>query len=40
VDESGKKVSGTEMATSAGAAHVALLARGLQPTEVESKQAF
>ena len=28
------------MATSAGAAHVALLARGLQPTEVENKQGL
>jgi type IV pilus assembly protein PilC len=37
LDDSGKRVSGTEMATSAGAAHVALLARGLQPTEVEAK---
>ena len=40
LDEAGKKVSGTEMATSAGAAHVALLARGLQPTEVENKQGL
>jgi type IV pilus assembly protein PilC len=39
-DDAGKKVSGTEMATSAGAAHVALLARGLQPTEVEAKQGL
>jgi type IV pilus assembly protein PilC len=40
LDDSGKKISGTEMASSAGAAHVALLARGLQPTEVESKQGL
>jgi type IV pilus assembly protein PilC len=40
LDESGKQVSGTEMATSTGAAHVALLARGLQPTAVESKQSL
>jgi type IV pilus assembly protein PilC len=40
LDGAGKKVSGTEMATSAGAAHVALLARGLQPTEVEAKRSL
>jgi type IV pilus assembly protein PilC len=40
LDESGKQVSGTEMATSTGAAHVALLARGLQPTAVENKQSL
>jgi type IV pilus assembly protein PilC len=40
LDDSGKTVTGTEMATSAGAAHVALLARGLQPTEVENKQGL
>ena len=40
MDDAGNKVSGTEMATSAGAAHVALLTRGLQPTEVESKQGL
>jgi type IV pilus assembly protein PilC len=40
LDNSGKTISGTEMATSAGAAHVALLARGLQPTEVEFKQGL
>ena len=38
LDDTGKNVSGTEMATSTGAAHVALLARGLQPTAVESKR--
>jgi type IV pilus assembly protein PilC len=40
LDDTGKQVSGTEMATSTGAAHVALLARGLQPTAVESKQSL
>jgi len=40
VDGAGKKVSGAEMASSAGAAHVALLARGLQPTEVEAKRGL
>ena len=40
LDDTGKQVSGTEMATSTGAAHVALLARGLQPTSVESKQSL
>jgi type IV pilus assembly protein PilC len=40
LDDTGKQVSGTEMATSTGAAHVALLARGLQPTVVESKSSL
>jgi len=40
LDDQGKQVSGTEMATSTGAAHVALLARGLQPTSVENKQSL
>jgi type IV pilus assembly protein PilC len=40
LDDSGKQVTGTELATSTGAAHVALLARGLQPTEVESKSSL
>jgi type IV pilus assembly protein PilC len=40
LDDAGKSVSGTEMATSAGAAHVALLARGLQPSEVENKRGL
>ena len=40
LDESGKHVSGTELATSTGAAHVALLARGLQPTEVAEKSSL
>ena len=38
LDESGKQVSGTESAPSTGAAHVALLARGLQPLEVGAKK--
>jgi len=40
LDEAGKTVTGIETATSAGAAHVALLARGLQPTEVEAKTSL
>jgi type IV pilus assembly protein PilC len=40
LDDAGKSVSGVEMATSAGAAHVALLARGLQPSEVENKKGL
>jgi type IV pilus assembly protein PilC len=38
LDESGKQVSGSESAASTGAAHVALLARGLQPLEVSAKK--
>jgi len=38
LDESGKQVSGTESAASTGAAHVALLARGLQPLEVSARK--
>ena len=40
IDESGKKISGTESATSSGALHVALLARGLEPLEVKQKQGI
>jgi len=40
LDDAGNAVSGIEMATSAGAAHVALLARGLQPSEVENKRSL
>ncbi|HVB70516.1 MAG TPA: type II secretion system F family protein [Acidimicrobiales bacterium] len=40
LDDAGKTVSGTEVALSAGAAHVALLARGLQPLQVESKRSL
>jgi type IV pilus assembly protein PilC len=39
LDENGKKVSGVEKAASTGAAHVALLARGLQPLEVAPKKS-
>jgi type IV pilus assembly protein PilC len=38
MDEAGKKVTGTETATSSGALHVALLERGLQPVEVIKKR--
>jgi type IV pilus assembly protein PilC len=38
LDEAGKQISGVETATSTGAAHVALLARGLQPLEVSAKR--
>lgn len=38
LDESGKQVTGTETAASTGAAHVALLARGLQPLEVSTRK--
>lgn len=38
LDEYGKQVSGVESAPSTGAAHVALLARGLQPLEVTTKK--
>ena len=40
LDESGKRITGVEEATSSGAAHVALLARGLQPLEVSAKQSI
>ncbi len=40
IDQNGKQVSGTEMAASTGAAHVALLARGLQPLEVSSSRSL
>ncbi|MGH3733078.1 MAG: type II secretion system F family protein [Acidimicrobiales bacterium] len=38
LDEAGKRVSGVEVAASTGAAHVALLGRGLQPLEVTAKK--
>jgi type IV pilus assembly protein PilC len=38
VDESGKKVSGTEQAQSPGAVHLALLERGYQTIEVSEKK--
>jgi type IV pilus assembly protein PilC len=37
-DESGKKVSGTEKATSASAAHLLLLQRGLEPIELRERR--
>src|SRR5271169_3506905 len=37
-DEAGKKVSGTESALSAGAAHLALLERGYQTIDVSQKK--
>jgi len=40
LDEAGKQVSGTETAMSAGAAHLALLAKGLQPLEVSEKRSI
>jgi type IV pilus assembly protein PilC len=39
VNEAGAKVSGVEMATSSGAAHLALLDRGYQPIEVKEKKS-
>jgi type IV pilus assembly protein PilC len=38
LDATGKQVAGVETAASTGAAHVALLARGLQPLEVTTKK--
>ncbi len=40
LDEQGKQISGVEVAASTGAAHVALLARGLQPLEVSAKKSI
>jgi len=37
LDEAGQKVSGTEMAASLGAVHLALIQRGLQPLELKEK---
>lgn len=39
LDQNGKTISGVEEAASTGAAHVALLARGLQPLEVRAKKS-
>jgi type IV pilus assembly protein PilC len=39
VDENGRKVTGTQAATSASGAHLALLQRGLQPTEVKEHKS-
>ena len=38
LDETGKMVSGVELAGSSGAAHVALLTRGFQPLEVKEQR--
>ncbi len=38
LDEAGKQISGIEIAASTGAAHVALLGRGLQPLEVTTRK--
>ena len=40
LDQMGHKVSGIETATSAGAAHVALIERGLQPLQVTARQSI
>jgi type IV pilus assembly protein PilC len=39
IDQNGEKVTGTEKATSVGAAHLALLQRGYQPTEVKEHKS-
>ena len=40
LDESGKKVSGTEKAASASAAHLMLIQRGLQPIDVKEHKSI
>ncbi|MGD1013356.1 MAG: type II secretion system F family protein [Acidimicrobiales bacterium] len=40
LDESGKKVAGTEMAASLGAVHLALIQRGLQPLDIKEKTSI
>jgi len=40
IDGDGKTVKGIEKATTSGAAHMALMQRGLQPTEVEEKRSI
>ena len=40
LDEDGKRITGVELAKSSGAAHIALLARGLQPLEVGLKTSI
>ena len=40
LDDVGEKVSGTEKASSSGAAHLALLERGLQPLELSAKTSI
>lgn len=39
LDDAGKEVTGTEKAISSGAAHIALMKRGLQPLEVTEKKS-
>ncbi len=40
LDGSGAKISGIELATTSGAAHLALLERGYQPLEVTEKKSI
>jgi type IV pilus assembly protein PilC len=40
LDATGKTVSGTEVAGSTGAAHIALISRGFQPLEVKEQQSI
>lgn len=40
IDNDGKTVKGVEKATTSGAAHMALMQRGLQPSEVEEKRSI
>ena len=40
LDENGKKFAGTEMAASLGAAHLALIQRGLQPLDLKVKTSI
>lgn len=40
LDESGKRITGVETATTSGAVHRTLLERGLQPTEVAQKNSL
>jgi type IV pilus assembly protein PilC len=40
LDQTGKKVSGVEMALSGGAVHMLLLERGLEPLEVSAKKSL
>ncbi|MFZ1062202.1 MAG: type II secretion system F family protein [Acidimicrobiales bacterium] len=40
LDEEGRKISGTETAASLGAAHLALIQRGLQPLDIKEKSSI
>jgi len=40
LDVDGKRVTGVELAKSSGAAHVALIAKGFQPLELEAKKSI